>query len=118
MQTRTQKTLATTALGLAFAAAAAGTASAASLPALPITDQAGSLLGHAGSPTVLDGTPVGTAAKLLPGAADSANGAQQALTNGTSALPGNPGKLLPSGNQVSPANGLLGGLPVGGLTGK
>ncbi|MEU6851020.1 ATP-binding protein [Actinacidiphila alni] len=118
MQTRTQKTLAVSALGLAFVAAAAGTASAASLPALPITDQAGSLLGQAGSPTVLDGTPVGAATKLVPGVADSANGAQQAVTNGSSALPGNPTSLLPSNNQIAPANGLLGGLPVGGLTGN
>jgi hypothetical protein len=118
MQTRTQKTLATTVLGLAFAAAAAGTASAASLPALPLTGQTGGLLGKAGSPTVLDGTPVGTVAKLVPGATDTAGGTQQALTNGTSAIPGQPAKLLPSGNQIGPADGLLGGLPVGGLTGN
>lgn len=118
MQTRTQKTLATTALGLAFAAAAAGTASAASLPALPLTGAGGSLLGQAGSPTVLDGTPLGAAAKLVPGATDTASGTQQVLTNGTSSIPGHPAKLLPSGNQIGPANGLLGGLPVGSLTGN
>lgn len=108
MQTRTKKTLATTALGLAFVAAAAGTASATTLPALPGT-------GQAGSPTLLDGTPVGAASKLLPGAAESATGTQQALGSGTSAIPGNPAGLLPSGNQIGPANGLLGGLPTNGL---
>lgn len=97
MQTRTKKTLATGALGLAFAAAAAGTASAAA-PA-----------------DVLSSLPVGSAANLVPGA----GGAQNALSHGTSALPGNPSGLLPSGNhldgnQVAPVTGLLGGLPVGG----
>jgi hypothetical protein len=100
MQTRTKKTLATTALGLAFAAAAAGSASAAP------TDVLGSL-------------PVGSAANLVPGAGNSAAGAQSALSGGTSALPGNPASLLPSGNhldgnQVAPVSGLLGGLPLGG----
>ncbi|CAG7601467.1 ATP-binding protein [Actinacidiphila bryophytorum] len=100
MQTRTKKTLAAGALGLAFAAAAAGTASAAAP-----TDVLGSL-------------PVGSAAGLVPGAADSTTGAQNALSNGTSALPGNPTSLLPSGNhldgnQVAPVTGLLGGLPIG-----
>ena len=98
MQTRTKKTLTTTALGLAAVAAAAGSASAV-------------------TPTDLLGTlPVGSAAGLVPGAAPTAAGAQSALANGTSALPTN--GLLPSGNhisgnQVAPVTGLLGGLPVG-----
>ncbi|MEV6005338.1 hypothetical protein AB0M29_00870 [Streptomyces sp. NPDC051976] len=104
--TRTKKTLATTALGLVFAAAAAGTASATTLPALPGT-------GQAGSPNVLDGLPVGSATKLVPGAADSTSSTQQALGDSTSAIPGNPAKLLPTGNQIGPG-GLLGGLPIGG----
>ncbi|WP_433891981.1 hypothetical protein [Streptomyces sp. CA-111067] len=108
MQTRTKKTLATTALGLAFAAAAAGTASAAE-SALPLP-----ALGPATANTMIGGLPVGTAGKLLPGTTDSAQGAQQALSNGTSALPAGAGKLLPSGNEVGPVNSLLGGLPVGG----
>ncbi|MFG1808956.1 ATP-binding protein [Streptomyces sp. NPDC049040] len=95
MQTRTKKTLATTALGLAFAAAAAGTASAA-------------------APADVIG---GSATRLVPGALDSTGGAQNALANGTSALSGNPAKLLPSGNhldgnQIAPVSGLLGGIPV------
>ncbi|MFI0721375.1 hypothetical protein [Streptomyces sp. NPDC021224] len=102
MQTRTKKTLAAGALGLAFAAAAAGTASAAALP----TD-------------VLGGLPVGSAANLVPGAGNTAAGAQNALANGTSALPADPQSLLPSGNhldgnQIAPVGGLLGGLPLGG----
>jgi hypothetical protein len=100
MQIRTKKTLATTALGLAFAAAAAGTASAAA------TD-------------VLGGLPIGSATNMVPGAAESTGAAQNALSDGASALPGNPTKLLPSGNhldgnQVAPVTGLLGGLPIGG----
>jgi hypothetical protein len=101
MQTRTKKTLAAGALGLAFAAAAVGTASAA-------------------APTdVLAGLPVGSAANLVPGAGNTAAGAQNALANGTNALPANPQSLLPSGNhldgnQIAPVGGLLGGLPLGG----
>ncbi|WUH91331.1 ATP-binding protein [Streptomyces sp. NBC_00433] len=97
MQTRTKKTLAVGALGLAFAAAGVGSASAA-------------------APVVLGG--FGPATNLVPGAAaQSTAGAQNALTSGTSALRGN--RLLPSGNhldgnQVAPVSGLLGGLPLGG----
>jgi hypothetical protein len=96
MQTRSKKTLAAGALGLAFAAAAAGTASAAA-PAV-----------------VLNSLPVGSAANLVPGTA----GAQDTLSNGMSTLPGNPSSLLPSGNhldgnQVAPVTGLLGGMPIG-----
>jgi hypothetical protein len=100
MQTRTKKTLATGALGLAFAAAAAGSAAAA-------------------APTdVLGGLPVGSAANLVPGAGNATSGAQNALSNGTSALPASPQSLLPSGNhldgnQLAPVGGLLGGLPLG-----
>ena len=101
MQTRTKKTLTTAALGLAVTAAAAGTASAADLVQ--------------GSDTL---APVGSAANLLPGATSTVSGAQTALHNGGSALPGNPTDLLPSGNhlsgnQLGSATGLLGGLPVG-----
>ena len=100
MQTRTKKTLATTALGLAAVAAAAGSASAA--------DLTGASLGS---------LPVSQATGLLPGGADTTSGAHTALANGTSALPTN--GLLPSGNrlsgnQVAPVSGLLGGLPAGG----
>jgi hypothetical protein len=100
--TRTKKTLTTAALGLAAVAAAAGSASAADL---------------AGATGALGGLPVGQATGLVPGAADSAAGTQQAVSNGTSALPTN--GLLPSGNhlsgnQVAPVSGLLGGLPAGG----
>jgi hypothetical protein len=103
MQTRTKKTLTTAALGLAAVATAAGSASAADLTS-------GGALGS---------LPVGQATSLLPGAADSAAGTKQALTNGSSVLPGNPASLLPSGNhlsgnQVAPVGGLLGGLPAGG----
>jgi hypothetical protein len=108
MRTRTKKTLTATALGLAAVTAAAGTASAASL----------------GAPAnVLGSLPVGSAANLVPGAAQTVAGTQTALAHGTSALPAKPGGLLPSGNhvsgnQVAPVSGLLGGLPVtGGLLG-
>jgi hypothetical protein len=104
MQTRTQKTLATTVLGLAAVAAAAGSASAA--------DLTGGALGS---------LPVGQATNLLPGAADSASGAHTAVKSGASALPTD--GLLPSGNhlsgnQVAPVSGLLGGLPAGGVLGS
>lgn len=104
MQTRTQKTLATAALGLAAVAAAAGSASAADLTS---TDN------------VLGALPVGQATDLVPGAASSTAGAQTALTNGSAQLPGNPTSLVPSGNHLSgnsvaPVSGLLGGLPAGG----
>ncbi|SEO19768.1 hypothetical protein [Actinacidiphila rubida] len=102
MQTRTKKTLTTAALGLAAVAAAAGSASAADLT---------------GATSALGGLPVGQATGLVPGAADSTAGAQQAVSNGTAALPTK--GLLPSGNhlsgnQVAPVSGLLGGLPAGG----
>jgi hypothetical protein len=97
MQTRTKKTLATTALGLAAVAASAGSAAAA--PA-----------------GVLGSLPVGSATNLVPGAASSAAGAKTAISNSASALPTK--GLLPSGNHLSgnsvaPLTGLLGGLPVG-----
>lgn len=95
MQTRTKKTLATTALGLAFAAAAAGSASAA-------------------SPIVIGSLPVGSPTNLVPGAAGPAASAQNALANGASGLSGNPTGLLPSNNHVAPVAGLLGGLPIKG----
>ncbi|WP_031516195.1 hypothetical protein, partial [Streptomyces sp. NRRL F-5123] len=102
MQTRTKKTLATGALGLAFAAAAAGTASAT-------------------APVVLGNLPVGSTTNLVPGA----DAAQNALANGasalngTSALPAGSQNLLPSGNhldgnQIAPVGGLIGGLPISG----
>src|SRR4051794_13230281 len=103
MRTRTKKTLTTAALGLAAVAASAGSPSAAD----PVRAN-GAPLGH---------LPVGPAANLVPGAAGSTAGVQQAVNNGTSALPTN--GLLPSGNQLSggrvaPVGGLLGGLPAGG----
>ncbi|NJP42721.1 ATP-binding protein [Actinacidiphila epipremni] len=99
MQTRTKKTLAAGVLGLAFAAVASGSASAATTDAL-------------------GGLPLGSATNLVPGAADSASGAQSAVSDGTSALPANAQGLLPSGNhldgnQIAPVTGLLGGLPLG-----
>ncbi|MCL2734807.1 MAG: hypothetical protein FWE15_32940 [Actinomycetia bacterium] len=102
MHTRTKKTLTTAALGLAAVAAAAGSASAADL---------------ASATNTLGGLPVGQATNLVPGATDSAAGAKQAVSDGTSALPAH--GLLPSGNhlsgdQVAPVSGLLGGLPAGG----
>ncbi|WP_333769568.1 ATP-binding protein [Streptomyces sp. IBSBF 2435] len=106
MQTRTKKTLATTVLGLAFAAAAGGSASAAATTGLAGTD-------------VLSSLPVASAANLVPGAGTSAAGAKGALSKGTSALSGKASSLLPSGNhldgnQIAPVAGLLGGLPIGG----
>jgi hypothetical protein len=97
-----KKTLAVAALGLAATAAAAGSASAASL-----TPDAVAGLG-----------PLSAATNMVPGAANSLSGVQNAVSNGTSALPANPSSLLPtdnhiSGNQVAPVTGLLGGLPVG-----
>ena len=101
MQIGTKKSLTTAALGLAAVAAAAGSASAADL------GQATNVLGS---------LPVGQAANLVPGATDTTAGTQQALTNGTSALPTNgqlPSGNHLSGNQVAPVTGLLGGLPAG-----
>ncbi|WP_405586668.1 ATP-binding protein [Streptomyces sp. NBC_01190] len=100
MQKRTQKTLATAALSLAAVAAAAGSASAADLT------------------SGLNSLPVGQATNLLPGAAASASGAQQALTHASPTLPTEAAHLLPagnhlSGNSVAPLPTLLGGLPTG-----
>lgn len=106
MQTRTMKTLGAAALGVAFAAAAAGTASAAesAVPTLPGTD-----------PTAVAGTlntlPVGQVARTLPGGTQSTAAARQALSGATSTLPLAAGKGLPGGQNA----GLLGGLPTGGL---
>ncbi|MER5613721.1 hypothetical protein [Streptomyces sp. NPDC002215] len=85
------RTLGVTALGAAFAAAAAGTASAAVLP----TDAAGTALPVASA-------ALGTATQSLP--------VQETAT-----------KLLGTGQQklvgevATPAKGLLGGMPAGGL---
>jgi hypothetical protein len=102
MHTRTTKTLTAAAVGLAaVAAGAAGTGSAHA------ADMSGVKIGT---------LPVKHASELVPGAVDSASGAQAALREGTSALPA-PG-LLPSGNhlsgnEVAPVTGLIGGLPAG-----
>ncbi|MFH8614178.1 ATP-binding protein [Streptomyces sp. NPDC017979] len=107
------KTLGVTALGAAFAAAAAGTAAAApaALPAAPSLD------------TVTSVVPVQDTLTQLPaGAPDSLSGAQNALTESASTLPGTlqgAGERVLGGKGASgdPVSGLLGGLPVGGLTG-
>ncbi|MEU9100774.1 hypothetical protein [Streptomyces sp. NPDC048361] len=78
------KTLGVVALGAAFAAAAAGTASAA--PALPM----GALS------TVTAGTPLGLVSKALPAASS-----QEAMAGGQ------------KGSSSDPVAGLLGGLPTG-----
>lgn len=89
MKTGTLKTLGTAALGVAFAATAAGTASAATtLPDL------GSLANQ---------LPVGQVAKLLPGASQAAGAV-------TGTLHSVPESLSAAGDK-----GLLGGLPVKGL---
>ncbi|MCX5385230.1 hypothetical protein [Streptomyces sp. NBC_00083] len=77
------KTLGVVALGAAFAAAAAGTASAA--PALPM----GTLS------SVTAGTPLGLVSKALPAASP------EALAGGQ------------KGSDSNPVTGLLGGLPTG-----
>ncbi|MDJ0340485.1 hypothetical protein QMK19_10735 [Streptomyces sp. H10-C2] len=89
MTTRTMKTLGAAALGVAFVAAAAGSASAAALPAVDGLASATSLLG---------GLPLADAAKTLPVASQ--------ITGNNTATPN---------AQKDPVGGLLGGLPTGGL---
>lgn len=97
------KTLGVAALGAAFAAAGAGTASAA--PALPDPAQA---VG-----AVTKDLPVGQVTKTLPGATEAVDAGQGALTNGLSTAKPTLEKSLPA--DTDPVAGLLGGLPVGGL---
>ncbi|WP_199549201.1 ATP-binding protein [Streptomyces sp. N35] len=97
------KTLGVAALGAAFAAAGAGTASAA--PALPDPAQA---VG-----AVTQDLPVGQVTKTLPGASEAVDAGQGALTNGLSTAKPTLEKSLPA--DTDPVAGLLGGLPVGGL---
>ncbi|WP_406862715.1 hypothetical protein ABZO31_20730 [Streptomyces sp. HUAS MG47] len=106
------KTLGVAVLGAAFAAAAAGSASAApmthdaagaldAVQALPVADGLTELpAGAADSLTAGEGA-VGQAAENLPAASDSAT--QQVTQTAPNAL------------AESPVGGLLGGLPVNGL---
>ncbi|MGV9311515.1 ATP-binding protein [Streptomyces sp. NPDC003691] len=103
------KTLGAAALGVAFAAAAAGTASAQ--PAL--SDSATSL------DSITGALPVQEALTQLPtGAPESLSGAQGALTESASTLPGTlqgAGQRVLAGELVGgdPLGSLLGGLPLG-----
>lgn len=105
MKTGTLKTLGAAALGVAFAAAAAGTATAA--PMTPPANSAtalGSLTGQ---------LPLGQASTLVPGAAQ----ATDALKSAPQALSGADGGGLLGGLPAkgSPVNGLTGALGGGGL---
>jgi hypothetical protein len=100
MKQSAAKTLGVAALGVAFAAAAAGTASASVVPTLP---DAGSALG-----TVGQTLPLESAVSQLP------SGAPEALAAGQSVL-GSAQRAVPAvGGAGNPVAGLLGGLPVGG----
>lgn len=106
------KTLGVAALGAAFAAAAAGTASAA-----PMTHDASSALGAVQALPVADNLT-----ELPAGAADSLTAGEAAVTDGAQNLPAatdSAGKQVtqtaPNALAQSPVGGLLGGLPVNGL---
>ncbi|WP_418958735.1 hypothetical protein [Streptomyces tritici] len=106
------KTLGVAALGAAFAAAAAGTASAA-----PMTHDAAGALGAVQSLPVADNLT-----ELPAGAADSLTAGEGALTNGAQNLPAASDsaakqitETAPNALAQSPVGGLLGGLPVNGL---
>ncbi|GGT57472.1 hypothetical protein [Streptomyces purpureus] len=109
MKQSAAKTLGVAALGAAFAATAAGTANAASLP--DVTSTLGGVtqnLPVAGD--VLEKLPAGAPESLLAG--------KSALDSGTQALPGAVGQLAESAPQTianSPVKQLIGGLPVNGL---
>ncbi len=94
------KTLGVAALGAAFAAAGAGTASAA--PALPDPAQA---VG-----AVTQDLPLGQVTKSLPGATEAVDAGQGALTSGLSTAKPTIEQSLPA--DTDPVAGLLGGLPV------
>ncbi|MGW3626059.1 ATP-binding protein [Streptomyces sp. NPDC000880] len=112
MKQSAARTLGIAALGAAFAAATAGTASAAPA-ALP--DSATSL------DTVTSILPVQEAVTKLPAAPESLAGGQQALISNATTLPatvqGAAAKALPTTDQADPVSSLLGGLPVGGAAG-
>ncbi|MET7616360.1 ATP-binding protein [Streptomyces sp. NPDC005408] len=113
MKQSAAKTLGVAALGAAFAAAAAGTASAA--PA-NLPDSATSL------DTVTSVAPVQEALTKLPaGVPESLAGGQTALTSSLADSPATlpatvqaaATKVLPGADGADPVSGLLGGLPVG-----
>lgn len=109
MKTRTIKTLGAAALGVAFAAAAAGSANAAetatapALPtALPAFDPSAALgqVGHLPVEQVAHALPGGDqAAQAVRGAADTVSNAAPSIT-----------RAVPVGN----VHGLLGGMPLSG----
>jgi hypothetical protein len=107
MKTGTLKTLGAAALGVAFAAAAAGTATAA--PALPAAAP--------GLDSLTSQLPVGQVANLAPGGAPAAAAVTGALQNAPKTLAAGGGLL-----GGLPTKGALGALPgkaaLGGLQGK
>ncbi|MFD4144010.1 hypothetical protein [Streptomyces sp. NPDC058572] len=122
MKQSAAKTLGVAALGAAFAAAAAGTSSAAALPDL--TAGTGAL------DTVTNAAPVQEAVDKLPaGAATSLAGGRMALgavdaARTAAAAHQSAAKKLPAAQQpaakalpadgLAPVTGLLGGMPIGG----
>jgi hypothetical protein len=110
MKQSAAKTLGVAVLGAAFAAAAAGTSSAAALPELPA--------GTGALDTVTSAAPVQEAVDKLPaGTSTALAGGRTALHAATTTLPAavqkSTAKSAPGGG-LAPATGLLGGLPVGG----
>lgn len=98
MKQSAAKTLGVAALGAAIAAAGAGAANAA--PAAPDATRA-----------------LGTVTKSLPGAGGALTQGQSALGAGLESAQPTTDKVL-TGGPTNPAAGLLGGLPLQGLSGK
>ncbi|MBY8883955.1 hypothetical protein K7472_03745 [Streptomyces sp. PTM05] len=101
MKTGTIKTLGAAALGVAFAAAAAGSASAApALPSVPAADPASAL------DALTTQLPVDQVSNLVPGAAQATDAVKGVVHNAPATL------------AAANGGGLLGGLPVGNLSGS
>lgn len=97
MKTRTLRTAGTAALGIAFAAAAAGPAAAA---------------GVGGAANTVSGLPLATAAKNLPGGVQSAEATRAALGTGLGMIPLATAAALPA-LDTAPLQGAPLGGPVG-----
>jgi hypothetical protein len=107
MKQSAAKTLGVAALGAAFAAAGAGVASAA--PAAPAVPDV------AGLDTVTQALPVGDVSGIVPGTGEALGQGQNALGGAVAAAQPVAHKIVADG-PAAPVAGLLGGLPVKGLS--
>ncbi|MFF5564320.1 ATP-binding protein [Streptomyces sp. NPDC012623] len=102
------KTIGAAALGAAFAATAAGSASAA--PSLPETGAALDTVG-----VVAQTLPLETVAEKLPAPASEVVATGRSVLNGVQKTT-KPGSKAKGAAKADPLKGLLGGLPINGLT--